>query len=68
MINNECNTEQFMCLSCAYLQQSSSQVDRHEDGCQGGVSALHQVNSVEKDQVTGEHQQEEHLSRSVIGP
>lgn len=39
-----------------HLQQSSSQVDGHEDGRQGGVSALHQVDGVEEDQVTRDHQ------------
>lgn len=51
----------------AHLQHSSSQVDGHKDGCQGGVSALHQVDGVEEDQVTGDHQKEEHLGRAMIG-
>ena len=42
--------------SNTHLQHSSSQVDGHKDGGQGGVSALHQVDSVEEDQVTRDHQ------------
>lgn len=31
------------------------------------MSALHQMDGVEEDQVTGDHQKEEHLSRAMIG-
>jgi len=51
----------------AHLQHGSSQVHGHEDGGQGGVSSLHQVDGVEEDQVTGDHQKDEHLSRAMIG-
>lgn len=39
-----CNTQQQQ-----HLKHSSSQVDRHKDGCQGCVAALHQVDGVEED-------------------
>lgn len=51
----------------AHLQHGSSQVDRHEDGCQRGVTALHQMDGVEEDQVTGNDQEKEHLCRAMIG-
>lgn len=50
-----------------HLEQSSSQVDGHKDGCQGGVSALHQVDGIEEDQVTRNHQKDKHLSGAMIG-
>lgn len=51
----------------AHLQHSRRQVDGHKDGGQGGVSALHQVDCVEEDQVTGDHQKEKYLGRAMIG-
>lgn len=53
--------------SRAHLKHGSRQVDGHKDGGQGGVSALHQVDGVEEEDVTGDHQEEEHLSRAMIG-
>lgn len=50
-----------------HLQYGSSQVHGHKDGCQGCVSALHQVDGVKEDQVTWDHRKEEHLSRAMIG-
>lgn len=50
----------------AHLQQGSSQVDRREDGGQGGVAALHQVYCIQEDRVTGNYQEKQHLSRAMV--
>lgn len=63
------NTEYVGCndVSKRHLQQGSSQVDGHEDGCQGGVSTLHQMDGVQEDHMTRDHQEDEDLCRSMVG-
>lgn len=51
----------------AHLQQRSSEINRHKDGRQGGVSTLHQMDSVQEDDMTRDHQEDEYLCRPMIG-
>lgn len=60
-------TRQIPSSGAAHLQQRRSQVDGHEDGRQAGVATLHQMDGVEEDHMTRDHQQEEYLCRAMIG-
>lgn len=60
-------TIQISISGAAHLQQRGSQIDGHKDGREAGVSTLHQVDGVEEDHMTRDHQEDEYLCRSMIG-